>query len=270
MSADDKRTENINGLPKTLVVPFVVGLIGTILLCALMLFSQRARFDPTVYKWGAILIAGMFALSIPVALLQRRLKERARSNPPFRPWPQSVGNPHFGDPLPMSDLRLAGQFNWTPDAFVHLAKDWRRNTPAGRHYRRTMLGLTSLGLAGIALAAIFLWQREWSAIALIVASGLLLLLAYDCRIRTPREVHSRNQVRWQLLPERFVLISEEDEKVIEWSGVQAVLQTPAGFLLWPHDFIEVCLPTRAFANRSELDLFAAVAQSKVQNFVRVD
>ena len=271
MSADDNRTpEMVGRIPRALVVPFIAGLITTILLCGVMLYSQRDRFDGTVYLWGAILIAGIFVISIPLAVLQKRSKERALHRPPFRPWPQSISNPLFGKPVALPGLRLAGRFNWTPDAFARLSKDWRRYTPAGKRYRRMILGLTSIGLVGISLAALFLWQREWSAIALILASAVLLLFAYDCRIRALREVRSQAQVRWELSPDQLLIGSEENEKIINWSGVHAILQTPAGFLLWPENFIEVLLPASAFGNERELSLFAELAQSSVRNFVRVD
>ena len=243
--------------------------MGAIFLCGLMLFSERDRLDSTVWLWGAVLIAGLFVVSIPLAIWQKRIKERAHCKE-FPPWPQPLTNPLFGKPLDSSDLHLVGTFIWTRGAFSRLAKDWARHTPAGKRYRRTMAALTSIGLAGLTLATIFLLQREWSAIALVVASAVLLLFAYDCRIRAPREVRSSARIGWELFPEGFVLGSDENQKVIEWDGVRAMVQTPAGFLFWPQDLIEVCLPALAFANQQDLDAFATLAQTKVRDFVRVD
>jgi hypothetical protein len=270
MSAEAKPVpETSGGIPKRLVVHFIAGLLATILLCGVMIFSQRDRFDATVYSWCAMLIAVMFPICIALTIWQQRLKERARRRPAVHPWPEPPANPRFGKPLQTPNLHLNGTFIWTPRAFAQLAKAWQRYTPAGKRYGWTMGALTSIALAGIIIAAIFLLQREWSAIALVLASGLLLLFTYDCRIRPPLEVRSLARMRWELFPEGFILGTEENQKVIKWAAVRAVLQTPAGFVFWPENLFELCLPAKAFATLDELDSFSAMAQSRVREFVRV-
>ena len=270
MSADDNRSSKpADGIPKPFVLPFVAGLAATILMCGLMIYSQRDRYDATVYSWCAILIVVAFPIAIPLAIWQQKLKERAHRKAAF-PWPEPPANPLFGTPLPIPYLHLEGTFIWTSGAFDQLASGWRRYTPAGKRYCRSIIALTSLGLAGITMSAIFLWQREWSAIALIVASGLLLLFAYDSRIRAPREVRSLARMRWAVLPEGFILGTEENQKVIKWQAIRAVVQTPAGFIFWSQNLFELCLPAKAFATSDELHSFSAIAQSKVRDFVRID
>lgn len=271
MSADENHSSKpTNSVPKPFVVPFVAGLTATIFFCVLVIFSQRDRYDATIYSWCAILIAVMFPICIPLTIWQQNMKERARRKLPLRPWPEHPVNPQFGRPLQTPELHLGGTFIWTPSAFARLAKSWQRYTPAGKRYRRTMAALTSVGMTGITIAAIFLLQREWNAIALLVASGLLLFFAYDCRIRAPREVRSLARMRWELFPEGFILCTEENRKVIKWGTIGAVLQTPAGFIFWPQNLFELCLPAKAFATSDQPRSFSALAQSKVRAFVRVD
>ena len=87
--------EKEGDIPKRFVVPFVAGLIATIFFCGLMIFSQRDRFDATVYLWCGILIAVMFPICIPLAIWQQKMKDRARHKPAFRPWPDPPSNPRF-------------------------------------------------------------------------------------------------------------------------------------------------------------------------------
>jgi hypothetical protein len=59
-------------IPRPVAVFLVVVLLASIVLPALCLYQIRSKLDATVWLWGGILIAVIFAISIPIALWRQR------------------------------------------------------------------------------------------------------------------------------------------------------------------------------------------------------
>jgi hypothetical protein len=51
--------------------------------------------------------------------------------------------------------------------------------------------------------------------------------------------------------------------------MRAIVRTPAGFIIWPMNPIEVLFPNAAFASPDQLETFARIARSRVFNYVDV-
>jgi len=102
---------------------------------------------------------------------------------------------------------------------------------------------------------------------LLVASTLMLVFTYDCRIRPPEEVRSQMEVQWRLSAENLVLTTAGIEKVIQLPSVCGVLRTSAGFIVWPSNPIEVLLPIEAFGGSEQIEQFSDAVRSQVHNYV---
>jgi hypothetical protein len=265
-------SERIQGanVPRPIALFLLAVLFTSIALPALLLYQIPSKLDPAIWLWGGILIIVIFAISIPIALWRQRTPPK-----PLRPpWPTAQTNPLFGNAID-KHTTLTGDFNWTPKLFNQMARTYLRFTPAGRQRRRTTAFLAALGLAGVAAGIGFSITHELGGLALLIASLVLLALAYSETIRPPARLQAR--VQWQLSGERLLLTCSESEALawcqsgkIHWQSIRAILRTPAGFIIWPMNPIEVLLPNQAFASADQLETFARIARSRVFNYVDVE
>jgi hypothetical protein len=164
-------------------------------------------------------------------------------------------------------MDLGGSFTWTAEEFGRMRNAWLRYTPAGRNHRRTMYGLSGIALAGAGAACVWLWQGQFMALLLLLASAALLALVFSDRIREPEEVRSRARVGWKLVPEGIVVETGGTRKELFWGPIYAILRTREGFLIWPGDLRETWLPVNAFDSLKDVEAFAEIARSQVDNYV---
>src|SRR5262249_28689568 len=147
------------------------------------------------------LIAGFFAVSIPILSWQEKRKKRPLSFP----WPVAAANPYFSKGSPPKDISLEGTLTWTPEIFRRTVKNFARYTPAGRDHRRSIYILSLIGALGVVFGAIVVYQREFGGLALIAASALLIAFAYSERFRVPEEIQAGVQDHWTLSQDRFTM-----------------------------------------------------------------
>jgi hypothetical protein len=259
------------------VMPFLVAvLIAGIVLPAILLLQIRSRLDLSLWLWCMLLIAGIFAISVPLVSYLEKRKKRSG----FLPWPVVTANPYVGKITPKKDIPLHGAFAWTPQIFKQMVKAFARYTPAGRSHRRTIYILASIGIAGMILGTVFVCLHQLSGLALVAASMLLLAHTESLRARVPAEIRAEVQIRWTLAQDNFTVspvnlkgIPREGQSVlvrprgIHLSCARAIVRTPAGFIIWPDDLIEIWLPVEAFATAEQVETFHEIARSCVANFV---
>jgi hypothetical protein len=266
----------VSKLPKSIRILLLIVLIAGIAMPAILLYQIRSRLDLSVWLWGMVLIAGIFAISIPILFWQEKRKKRPLSFP----WPVVAANPYFGKGSPREDISLKGTLTWTPEIFRRMVKSIVRYTPAGKSHRRTIFILAAIGGAGMILGTVFVCLHELSGLALVAASALLLAHTESLRARVPAEIRAGTQVRWALSKGNFTMspvdlkaIPREGQSTlvrprgIHLSSAKAIVQTPAGFIIWPHDFIEFWLPMEAFTTAKEVEIFQEIARSCVANYV---
>jgi hypothetical protein len=135
-----------------------------------------------------------------------------------------------------------------------------------------MAFLFTVGLTGSAAGIALLIRNELGGLPLLIPSIALLALAYSDRIRPPAGL--RAEVQWHASSEILVLNCSECEGLswcrsgeIYWKSVRAIVRTPAGFIIWPMDPIEVLLPNEAFASPEDIERFSRIARSQVFNHV---
>lgn len=254
----------------------VAVLIAGIAMPAILLYQIRSRLDRSIWLWGMVLIAGIFAVSIPILFWEEKRKKRPL---PF-PWPVAAANPYFSKGSPPKDISLEGTLTWTPEIFRRTVKNFARYTPAGRDHRRSIYILSLIGASGVVLGAFFVYKRELGGLGLIAASALLIAFAYSERIKIPEEIRTRARVRWTLSHNRFVMnpidVGESapergsilvSRKEFQLARARAIVRIPGGFIIWPDDLIVFCLPIEAFETAQQVESFHAVARSCVANYV---
>jgi hypothetical protein len=263
-------------IPKR-VLPFLVAvLVAGIVVPTILLYQIRSRLDLSVWLWGMVLIAGIFAISIPILSWQEKRKKR----PGSFPWPVAAANLYFGKGSPRKDISLEGTLTWTPEIFRRTVKDFVRYTPAGRNHRRNIYILFPIGASGVMLGAVFVYQRELGGLGLIAASALLVAFAYSERIRVPEEIRTGGRVRWTLSHNQFMMnpidVGESaregrstlvSRREFQLACARAIVRTPGSFIIWPDDLIEFCLPIEAFETAQQVESFHEVARSCVANYV---
>jgi hypothetical protein len=266
----------VSKLPKWVRILLVVVLIAGIAMPAILLYQFRSRLDLSVWLWGMLLIAGIFAVSIPILFWQEKRKKRPLSFP----WPVAAANPYFSKGSPPKDISLEGTLTWTPEIFRRTVKNFVRYTPAGRNHGLSIYILSLIGASGVVLGGFFVYKRELGGLGLIAASAILVAFAYSERVKIPEEIRTRVRVRWTLFHNRFmmnpidvgestpergsILLSRKEFKL---ARARAIVRTPEGFIIWPDDLIAFCLPIEAFDNAQQVESFHEVARSCVANYV---
>jgi len=266
----------VSKLPKSIRILLIIVLIAGIAMPTILLYQFRSRLDLSVWLWGMALIAGIFAVSIPILSWQEKRKKRPLSFP----WPVVAANPYFSKGSPPKDISLEGTLTWTPEIFRRTVKNFVRYTPTGRSHRRSIYILSLIGASGVVLGAFFVYKIALGGLGLIAASALLLAFAYSNRVRIPEEIRTGARVRWTLSHNRFKMnpidVSESplergsilvSRKEFQLARARAIVRTPGGFIIWPDDLIEFCLPIEAFETAQQVESFHEVARSCVANYV---
>jgi len=239
--------------------------IAGILVSALVLVCHRARYDPGLWLWTAVLIGVVAVIAIPLTIWHQRAV--AAGSLPRAPWPKPSAPQDPWKSPPPSDLCCRGSFTWTVPEFVHMRNAWSRYSPAGRNHRRMLVGLSAAGFSGMGFALFWLSQGLLLAGTFLVVSAVLLAFVFACRIRPPDEVRSNAQVSWELSPDGIFLQSGGAKKELHWGSIFAVLRTSDGFLIWSDHLNETWLPLSSFGRPGEIELFSEVAASQVRNYV---
>jgi len=264
----------VSKMPRSVRILLIIVLIAGVATPAILLYQIRSRLDLSVRLWGILLIAGIFAISVPlVSWLEKRKKSSG-----YFPWPVAAANPQYGKRT-SQDISFEGTLTWTPKIFRRMVKAFARSTPAGRNHRRTIYILSLIGALGVLLGAVFVYQRELGGLALIAASVILLAFTHSLRARVPDEIRGGMRVRWTLSNDRFVMypidVSETpreggstlvSQREIYLASARAIVRTPAGFIIWPDDLIEIWLPIEAFATAEQVQSFHHIARSCVVNY----
>jgi hypothetical protein len=266
----------VSKMPRSIRIFLIIVLIAGIAMPAILLYQFRSRLDFSVWLWGMVLIAGIFAVSIPILSWQEKRKKRPLSFP----WPVAAANPYFGKGSPREDISLVGTLTWTPEIFRRTVKNFVRYTPAGRNHRRSIYILSLIGASGVVLGAFFVYQRALGGLGLIAASAILIAFAYSERVRVPEKIRTGARVRWTLSHNRFMMnpvdVGEStrergsilvSRKEFQLACARAIVRTPGGFIIWPGDLIVFCLPIEAFETAQQVESFNEIARSCVSNYV---
>jgi hypothetical protein len=251
-------------------MPFLVAvLVIGVLLPAILLYQIRSRLDATTWLWGFFLISAIFAISVPVLRWQQKHKTRY----PSFPWPV-VANPYFGKALEQRNVSLEGTFTWTPGLFKRVARAFVRCTPAGRNHRRTIYAFSAIGAATTLFSAVLIYTHELGGFILLAVSALFIGFTYSLRARVPEEIRDGAQVRWNLSNDLLTMapVATGTEALmmpreIHLSSSLAIVRTPAGFIIWPSNPVELFLPFEAFTSQEQIEFFHSIARSSVRNYV---
>ncbi|MEM7760605.1 MAG: YcxB family protein [Cyanobacteria bacterium P01_A01_bin.40] len=121
---------------------------------------------------------------------------------------------------------------------------------------------------------IFLLNLNFGSLFLI-GSGIFLLLRNKINLlyfihKCKQLKYENKQLEWEISEDKIVYrMLNLLETTLNWELIKGILDTPEGFLIFPHPNTYYWLPKSAFNNEADIAHFVFIAQDKVKNWQQI-
>jgi hypothetical protein len=173
------------------------------------------------------------------------------------------------------DNPVTASFRLSAEELLTAQRVHMRHSPQFRKLRRARWTIVPIGIlfGGGNLLIHGLQAGGILGLFCLVAAATFLAVPLFVRRMTLRHYAKRPDrdmvITWEFYPDRVTSKTEASSSTFEWRLISRLLQAREGFLLYPNDRVFHWLPAHAFRGTADVEAFAQLAKSKVQDFDRV-